>query len=123
MIHGDLTAEHIIASEESRRLEGIVDWANACCGSRFYDFIGLWSWGGDSFVAETLRHYNSVPAPTDWALIRSMGLVHCLSRYWQLAAVNEQVSTLWLERINARISEIEGSSPSDIPQVHGLAGS
>lgn len=107
-IHGDLGVEHIIADQESR-LQGIIDWGNASQGNRFRDFIGLWGWGGDKFVVETLRHYDALPRASEWALIRAWGLIYCIGRYRRACLSESTVEVAILARLRRRIDEVAGT--------------
>lgn len=107
-IHGDLGVEHIIADQESG-LRGIIDWGNASHGNRFRDFIGLWGWGGDKFVEETLRYYDALPQANEWALIRAWGLIYCIGRYRHACLSGSTVEVVTLARLRRRIEEVAGT--------------
>lgn len=113
-IHGDLGVEHIITSE-GRRVEGVIDWANASIGNRFRDFIGLWGWGGDKFVIRVLSNYDSYPQSYDWEFIRVQGLLYCLHRLKLAAANNLEHLSKLRTRLRERLNETKGMSPNDLP--------
>ena len=54
LLHGDLSAEHLILNPESGRVVAIIDWADACLGDPAYDLKFLWSWLGEGFVDRLL---------------------------------------------------------------------
>ncbi|MCY4143299.1 MAG: aminoglycoside phosphotransferase family protein [Gammaproteobacteria bacterium] len=108
VIHGDLGVEHII-TDGARHLRGIIDWSNSCLGNRFFDFIGLWGWGGDEFVVESLCHYGAMPDSSEWALIRSWGLIYCIGRYKLAHARNRTTNIATRTRLRKRIEEVAGT--------------
>ncbi len=109
VIHGDLGIEHII-TDGGQHLSGIIDWSNSCLGNRFYDFVGLWGWGGDEFVVKSLGQYSAIPDPSEWALIRSVGLMYCIGRYKLACARNRTTSFACRTRLRKRIEEVAGTN-------------
>ena len=57
LLHGDLSAEHILIDPATGRVTGLIDWADACLGDPAYDFKFLWVWLGTTFVGRVLDHY------------------------------------------------------------------
>lgn len=111
LIHGDLGADHILL-DERKQLSGIIDWSNHTKGCRYRDFVGIWRWGGDVFCTRVLYHYPEKPSLTEFAFVRVMGLVSCISRVilvceQQSEKLRKRAHTLLLERL----SEITNKSP------------
>lgn len=58
LLHGDLSAEHILIEPASAQIVGLIDWADACVGDRAYDFKFLWAWLGEEAVRRLLSQYD-----------------------------------------------------------------
>src|SRR3989344_3030343 len=56
VLHGDLEAEHIIFTKQSRKIAGIIDWGGARIGDPDYDLWRPYSHYGSEFVEEFLKH-------------------------------------------------------------------
>ena len=111
LIHGDLGADHILLNE-SKQLSGIIDWSNHSRGSRYRDFAGIWRWGGDRFCTQVLHHYNENPNRSEFAFVRVMGLVSCISRLILLTEQpSEKLQKLAHKLLIERLSEISNTSP------------
>lgn len=58
LLHGDLSAEHILVEPAAGQIFGIIDWADACVGDRAYDFKFLWVWLGEDAVRRLLSQHD-----------------------------------------------------------------
>jgi aminoglycoside phosphotransferase (APT) family kinase protein len=58
LIHGDLEAEHLLFAPETKELQGVLDWADACVGDPARDFGAFWAWGGERFLFDLLANYT-----------------------------------------------------------------
>ncbi|MBM3934870.1 MAG: hypothetical protein FJ319_11325 [SAR202 cluster bacterium] len=58
LVHRDLGAEHIILSEDHRRIAGVIDWSDVSIGDPAIDFAALWAWLGDAIVEAALETYD-----------------------------------------------------------------
>lgn len=78
-IHADLSSHNILVDEQGR-LTGLIDWSQVRLGYWQEDFVGLWMWGGDSFVNEVIASYRSQLSQSDWCFIRQVGIKALLDR-------------------------------------------
>lgn len=69
LIHADLGAEHILCSSDGR-LNGIIDWEDACMGDPALDFVGLYAQFGSDFVEWALRRYTLDLGSNFWQRMR-----------------------------------------------------
>lgn len=58
VIHGDLSAKHILFCEERQAVTGFIDFGNICVGDGFADFMQLGSIYGMEFSQLALRGYR-----------------------------------------------------------------
>lgn len=58
VLHDDLLPGHILVNSKAGCVSGIIDWSDAAFGDPMSDFVGLWMWGGDDFVARALGEYG-----------------------------------------------------------------
>ncbi len=65
LIHDDLTAVHMVVDEGSKKLSGIIDWADVHIGHPIADVTGWYGWLGRSF-AEALLQRLGVDDPEPW---------------------------------------------------------
>ena len=79
-IHGDLSPENILIDRESA-ITGILDWTNYHIGSPILDFVGLWMWGGDTFVDRVLSHYELSLITNYVEVLQSRGLLAFVGRF------------------------------------------
>ncbi len=86
LIHGDLEAEHLLL-DASGALSGVLDWSDVCLGDPARDLGGLWAWGGESFVAELLRHHGAARDPHFLPRVRFLG--RCFALLDHLEALDE----------------------------------
>ena len=47
LLHADLRDEHILLSQDSSHVAGIIDWTDAAMGDAAHDFAGIWEWMGE----------------------------------------------------------------------------
>ena len=66
LVHADLNAEHILVDESRRAVTGIIDWADAHCGIRTQDFVGLYYLGGEAWVAEAFDAAGVTADDAEW---------------------------------------------------------
>ncbi len=57
--HGDLSADHILWSEELARPTGVIDWEDVCVGDPAFDLTGLASLVPEAFAVLRLRRKRS----------------------------------------------------------------
>lgn len=78
LLHGDLSAEHVLIAPGSGDVVGLIDWADACLGDPAYDFKFLWVWLGDEFIDRILLHYSHHANPDFLARVRAYGICTAL---------------------------------------------
>jgi aminoglycoside 2''-phosphotransferase len=49
LLHGDLTADHLLLHPDGRRLAGVIDFGDTEFGDPAHDFAYLWSYGAAAF--------------------------------------------------------------------------
>lgn len=69
LTHSDLGIEHILCDRDGR-LSGVIDWEDAFIGDPALDFVGLFIWGGDEFVARVLDRYDVNCGSNFWSRLR-----------------------------------------------------
>ena len=80
LIHGDLSADHMLLSPDADHLAGIIDFTDAASGDPAFDFAYLWSYGEDA-AAQAVADYGA-GAQTAALLSRS--------RWWHARYVIDQ---------------------------------
>lgn len=95
LVHNDLQAEHLLMSESTRRLTGVIDWGDVATGSAACDFVGLYAWLGRAFAKRVLTHYRGpvAPADLDWMRSRVVRLGVSNAEYGRLADLPEYVAS------------------------------
>lgn len=74
LLHGDLSPDHVLATDPGARLSGVIDWGDLRMGDPAFDFVYvLEDWGPDF-----LRHSLDAYAPSEPHLFRGRILVHSL---------------------------------------------
>jgi aminoglycoside 2''-phosphotransferase len=58
LVHGDLTADHILCDPSPALLTGIIDWGDATVGDAALDFAGLLYSRGPEFTQQILAMYQ-----------------------------------------------------------------
>jgi aminoglycoside phosphotransferase (APT) family kinase protein len=58
LCHSDLRPDHVLLSEDGRRMTGILDWSDLCFDDPAMDFAGLVLWGGRPFLERALSSYE-----------------------------------------------------------------
>jgi aminoglycoside 2''-phosphotransferase len=66
--HGDFGPSNILYAAQTQRISGIIDFGGSCWGDPAYDFAGLLSGYGESFVQRCARFYP--PGMSFWDRIR-----------------------------------------------------
>ena len=78
LTHHDLAAEHVLLDDFGARVTGVIDWGDVNIADPTVDFVGLFAWGGETFVRAVLANYRG---PVDervlervrpWAAFRSV---------------------------------------------------
>jgi aminoglycoside 2''-phosphotransferase len=59
--HGDFGPSNILLDPQTQRIAGIIDFGSACLGDPAYDFAGLLSGYGESFVDRCRATYPEIP--------------------------------------------------------------
>jgi aminoglycoside phosphotransferase (APT) family kinase protein len=62
LVHGELTANNVLVSDEGEAVTGIIDWTDACLGDPAGDLGGLFHWGGERMLAAALAVYPGAAA-------------------------------------------------------------
>lgn len=60
LTHYDLAAEHVLVDTTGSCATGVIDWGDVSIGDATVDFVGLFAWGGESFVRDVLANYEGV---------------------------------------------------------------
>jgi len=87
LLHADLLPEHLLLSESTRRLTGIIDWGDAAIGPPAIDFAGPYAWRGRRFAEGVLSHYQGVVTSRDldWMRPRVLAAGVISAAYGRLA--------------------------------------
>jgi aminoglycoside phosphotransferase (APT) family kinase protein len=78
LLHGDLSAEHVLIAPAGGHVVGLIDWADACLGDPAYDFKFLWVWVGEELIDRILLHYSHPVDPAFLARVRAYGICTAL---------------------------------------------
>ncbi|MBZ5201892.1 aminoglycoside phosphotransferase family protein [Planomicrobium chinense] len=71
VIHGDLTASNLLFDAENKRINGVIDFADAQIGDPAFDFAGIYWDYGPTFTQMVLEHYNgSADKESIWQLVK-----------------------------------------------------
>ena len=65
LLHADLLPEHLLLSESTQRLTGVIDWGDVALGAPAIDFAGPYAWRGRRFAELVLAHYQGVVTSRD----------------------------------------------------------
>jgi len=82
LCHMDLNDEHVLIDALSGRASAVIDWGDAEPGPWWFDFTGLWLWGGSKALDAALSVYGRklTDGETAWfqqhALIVSIGSLY-----------------------------------------------
>lgn len=88
LIHGDLTPNHILFDQASRRINGIIGFGCAGLGDPSYDLGMLLDHLGESFIKRMRRHYPVTAASLDRARFYAY-----ISNFMWLRDVCDMIST------------------------------
>lgn len=80
LLHGDLSAEHLLIDPTEGQVVGLIDWADACFGDPAYDLKFLWAWLGEEAV---------LPLITPRQIRMDVGLLDRVRYYGVCTAVGE----------------------------------
>ncbi len=69
LVHGDLSAEHLLVDEEARWLVGVIDWGDAAVGDAAIDFVGLMQAYGTDFAWRVVEAYRERGGRADAGLL------------------------------------------------------
>lgn len=58
LCHMDLNDEHLLIGTQSFRASAVIDWGDAELGPWWFDFTGLWLWGGSKALDAALSSYG-----------------------------------------------------------------
>lgn len=109
LLHGDLSAEHLLLDPRTGRVSGLIDWADACLGDPAYDLKFLWAWLGEEFVARVLGHYAGPVDPGFLGRVRFYGACTAVGEVaYGLTAgreANLRLGLAALDRAFARLDE------------------
>jgi aminoglycoside 2''-phosphotransferase len=81
LVHGDLGPEHILCEPSGARLQGVIDWEDACPGDPALDFAGLFSLGGEALVDRTLSFYQGA---VDETFRRRVRFYHTIAPFYEI---------------------------------------
>ncbi|MGI6667961.1 MAG: phosphotransferase family protein [Acetivibrionales bacterium] len=88
LIHGDLTPNHILFDQTSRRVSGIIGFGNAGLGDPSYDLGMLLDHLGEGFIKRMHKYYPITPACLDRARFYAY-----ISSFMWLRDVCDMIST------------------------------
>jgi aminoglycoside 2''-phosphotransferase len=57
LVHGDLSAEHVLFDPDAGRITGVIDFTDVVITDPALDLMYLYSAYGDTFLTDFLRHY------------------------------------------------------------------
>jgi aminoglycoside phosphotransferase (APT) family kinase protein len=69
LTHHDLHAEHVLLNETADRVTGVIDWGDVSIADPTVDFVGIFTWGGESLVRAVLANYDG---PVDERVIERL---------------------------------------------------
>jgi aminoglycoside phosphotransferase (APT) family kinase protein len=69
LTHHDLHAEHVLLNTTADRVTGVIDWGDVSIADPTVDFVGLFTWGGESLVRAVLSNYQG---PADERVIERL---------------------------------------------------
>lgn len=81
LIHADLGREHILCDPVAQRVNGIIDWEDACTGDPALDFVGLLHVGGAPFVRQVLQSYQRETGPNFW---QRLDFYHAITPFYSI---------------------------------------
>jgi len=58
LIHGDFTEDHMLLNPVSNKIEGVIDFGDMQFNDTAFDFAGLYSSYGKSFMVKVLKYYD-----------------------------------------------------------------
>jgi aminoglycoside phosphotransferase (APT) family kinase protein len=75
LVHHDLSAEHVLCDPATRRVTGVIDWADAAIADVSVDLAAFLHWGGQACLDAVLTAYDG---PVDGVvLLRARYLAAC----------------------------------------------
>jgi aminoglycoside phosphotransferase (APT) family kinase protein len=69
LTHHDLHAEHVLLDETGDQVTGVIDWGDVSIADPTVDFVGIFTWGGESLVRAVLANYDG---PVDERVIERL---------------------------------------------------
>lgn len=75
LVHGDLSAEHVLYDVASDRITGVIDWSEMAVSDAAVDLAALYHTGGEPFAMAVLEHYDG--DTSDAVLSRARYMATC----------------------------------------------
>jgi Ser/Thr protein kinase RdoA (MazF antagonist) len=91
LCHRDLGAEHILVDDAGVAI-GVIDWGDADFGPWWFDFTGLYNWGGHALLGAALKAYGRSLDPEELRYLHQLALLATVNELYAAVRMNDRIA-------------------------------
>jgi aminoglycoside 2''-phosphotransferase len=108
LVHGDLSAEHVLFDAGAGRIVGVIDFTDVIVADPALDLMYLYSAYGEGFLSDLLRHY--APDRSE----QLTGRVRLLYRWYAVLRLLWPLEHGYPDAAERRLAEVRGVAQADL---------